>query len=216
MSLTEQDMANVGPRDLKDEGSPAWCWQTVSLLQNMWTSLDLSYDRYNEVWEKASEHRVWEKIPADAPYGSLEVMKEKLQVGDAAEARVRVIDLAVKAKPLRKHGTNQHKGDGLVGAQVHNGSTTQSEYFAARLARDFPEIHERMQRGEFKSVAAAAREAGIYPDRPKRIAASPDKGRMAQSLIQAYGLDGCHDLIDVLREAIAEARDTDASDGKLG
>lgn len=204
--LTEQDVANVGPRDLKEPGSPAWCWQTVSLLQNMWTSLDLSYDRYKDVWDQANEYRVWEKIPADAPYGSLEVMKEKLKVGDAVEARVRVIGLAVQAKPLRRHGTNQYSESGLVGPQVHNGGVTTSAYLTARLARDFPEIHQRMQRGEFTSVAAAAKAAGIYRDRPKRIAASPDKGRMAQSLMQAYGPDGCEELMDVLRQAIADAR----------
>ena len=210
VELTEQDMANVGPRDLKEEGSPVWCWQTVSLLQNMWTSLDLSYDRYTEVWEKANEHRIWEKIPADTPYGSLEAMKDKLKVGDAAEARLKVIDLAVQAKPLRKHpGRPSKNGEGNhVGPHdFENGhAPTQSEYLAARLARDFPEIHERMQLGEFKSVAAAAKEAGIYPDRPKRIAASPDKGRLAKSLLQAYGADGCEELIEVLRQTIAEAR----------
>ena len=198
VELTEQDMANVGPRDLKELGSPAWCWQTVSLLQNMWTSLDLSYDRYKEVWDQANEHRIWERIPADAPYGSLEVMKGKLKVGDAAEARVRVIDLAVQAKPLKARG-----GD------TRNGSA-RAEYLTARLAHDFPEIHKRMQQGEFKSVAAAAKEAGIYPDMPKRIAVSPDKGRLAKSLLQAYGPDGCEELIDVLRQTIAEARDAAA------
>ena len=136
MSVTEQDMANVGPRDLKDEGSPAWCWQTVSLLQYRWTSLDLICDRYREVWEKATELRIWEKIPVDEPYGSLEVMKEKLQVGDAAEARVRVIDLAVKARPLRKQGgVNKYNKDALVTPQVHHGPATQAEYLTARVRR---------------------------------------------------------------------------------
>ena len=205
VELTEQDIANVGPRDLKEEGSPAWCWQTVSLLQNMWSSLDLSYDRYTEVWEKANEYRIWERIPAEAPYGSLEVMKEKLKVGDAAEARVRVIDLAVQAKPLRKHGTNQHSaGQGGEGPNLQKNG---ADYWTARIARERPDIHEMMQRGEFKSVAEAAKAAGIYPERPKRIAASPDKGRMAQSLIQAYGLDGCEELIGVLREAISDMRE---------
>ena len=36
-----------------------------------------------------------------------------------------------------------------------------SSYIAARLARDHPDILERMKRGEFRSVRAAALEAGI-------------------------------------------------------
>ena len=86
---TEQDIANVGPLELKDPGSPAWCWQTVSLLQNMWGSIDFSVNRYQEIWKAAEEYRIWEKIPYEAPYGSVEVMKEKLKVGDAAEARAK-------------------------------------------------------------------------------------------------------------------------------
>ena len=56
-----------------------------------------------------------------------------------------------------------------------------------------------MQSGEFKSVAAPAKAAGIYPDKPKRITASPDKSLLAKSLLQAYGPDGCEELIGVLR-----------------
>ena len=159
-------------------------------------------------WDKATELRIWETIPADQPHGSLEVMKEKLKAGDAAEARVKGIDLAVQAKPLRKHGTNQHsKEAGGSGALSPKGRG--AKYLTARLARDFLEIHERMQMGEFKSVADAAREAGFYHpnEKPQRITASPDKGRLAQSLLQAYGPDGCEELIGVFREAIAKARD---------
>ena len=178
--LTEQDMANVGPLELKDPGSPAWCWQTVSFLQNLWGSIDSSVKRYNEVWETAEKHRIWEKIPYGAPYGSVQVMKEKLKVGDAAKARAKTALLAIQAQPLRKRG---------------------SDYMTARIKHDHPEIAQRMERGEFKSVAEAARAAGIY-NRPKTISATHDKGRMANSLLKVYGLDGCQELITVLRQVM--------------
>ena len=127
------------------------------------------------------ENRIWEKIPYEAPYGSLEVMKEKLKVGDAAEARARTSQLVIQANPLRKR--------------------TGSEYLTARIKRDHPEIAQRMEHGEFKSVAEAARAAGIY-NRPKTITASPDKGRLANSLLNVYGVDGCQELITVLRQVI--------------
>ena len=180
LELTEQDMANVGPLELKDLGSPAWCWQTVSLLQNLWRSIDSSVQRYSEVWETAEKHRIWEKIPYGAPYGSVQVMKEKLKVGDAAKARAKTALLAIEAQPLRKRG---------------------SDYITARIKRDHPEIAQRMERGEFRSIAEAARAAGIY-NRPKTITASHDKGRVANSLLKVYGLDGCQELIAVLRQAM--------------
>lgn len=180
--MTEQEMANVGPRELKEPGSPAWCWQTVSLLQNIWGSIDASVNRYTEVWEAAEEYRIWETIPYEDPYGSVEVMKEKLAVGDAAEARAKTALLVIQAQPSRKRSND----------------------YTTRIKRDHPAIAQRMERGEFKSVAAAARAAGIY-NRPKTITASRDKGRVANSLLQAYGVDGCQELITVLRQAITDA-----------
>ena len=183
LELNEQDMANVGPLELKDPGSPAWCWQTVSLLQNMWNSIDFNVNRYREVWETAKEYRIWETIPYEAPYGSIEVMKGKLMVGEAAEARAKTALLAIQAKPSRKRP---------------------SDYLAARIKRDHPEVAQRMENGEFKSVAEAARAAGIY-NRPKTIAASRDKGKLANSLLEAYGVDGCQELIMALRQVIDDA-----------
>ena len=178
--MTEQEMANVGPRELKEPGSPAWCWQTVSLLQNMWGSIDSSVNRYIEVWQAAEEHRIWETIPHEAPYGSVEVMKEKLRVGDAAEARAKTALLVIQAQPVGNRG---------------------SDYITARIKRDHPDVAQRMERGEFTSVAAAARAAGIY-NRPKTITASRDKGRLANSLLNVYGVDGCQELITVLRQVM--------------
>ena len=178
---TDQEMANVGPRELKEPGSPAWCWQTVSLLQNMWGSIDSSVNRYIEVWETAEKYRIWETIPYESPYGSLEVMKEKLRVGDAAEARAKTALLAVQAQPPQKRGSD----------------------YTTRIKRDHPEIAQRMERGEFKSVAEAARAAGIY-NRAKTITASQNKGRLANSLLKVYGIDGCQELITVLREVISD------------
>ena len=178
--MTEQEMAIVGPRELKEPGSPAWCWQTVSLLQNMWGSIDSSVNRYIEIWEAAEEYRIWETIPYEAPYGSVEVMKEKLMVGDAAEARSKTALLVIQAQPVRKR---------------------ESDYITARIKRDHPDVAQRMERGEFKSVAAAARAAGIY-NRPKTITASRDKGKLANSLLNVYGVDGCQELITVLRQVL--------------
>ena len=169
-----------GPRELKEPGSPAWCWQTISLLQNMWEAIDSSVNRYLEIWETAEEYRIWETIPYEAPYGSVEVMKEKLRVGDAAEARAKTAFLVIQAQPVRKRA---------------------SDYITARIKRDHPDVAQQMERGEFRSVAAAARAAGIY-NRPRTITASRDKGRMANSLLNVYGVDGCQELITFLRQVM--------------
>ena len=81
--LSEQDQAGIsGPRALKEPGEPLWCWQTISALQTQWKSLNLDYSLYMQTWQDAEEHKVWEKIPYDAPYGSKEEMLRRLEIGD--------------------------------------------------------------------------------------------------------------------------------------
>jgi hypothetical protein len=63
--------------------------------------------------------------------------------------------LAESRRPTKQEQAN--KGD--VGT-VTRGSNS-STYLAARLKRDAPEIAKRLERGEFKSVRAAAIQAGI-------------------------------------------------------
>ena len=105
LALSEQDQASLsGPRDMKEPGELAWCWQTISALQSMWKSLDLDYERYQRVWKEAEVHALWEKIPPDNPYGTKEAMLERLQVGDEEEARARVAANAIPARALNRNG----------------------------------------------------------------------------------------------------------------
>jgi hypothetical protein len=85
------------------------------------------------------------------------------------------------AKPKDPDGSAEHeqdpkiKGDNIT-FNSHRG--TNADYLAARIARDNPEIHERMKAGEFKSVRQAALEAGLVkptvtlPLEPSRAASA--------------------------------------------
>ena len=182
--LSEQDQASMtGPRDVKEPGDPLWCWQTISALQSIWKSVTIDHERYMRIWAEAEEHRVWEKVPQDAPYGSKEAMLEHLAIGDDVTARARVAVQAMPARPLGKRGgrKSQHAGQ-----QIDYGSTRTS-YLTARIARDRPDVWERMKRGEFASVAEAAREAGIDVPKPKRVTVNGDKGQLAQAILRLYG-----------------------------
>lgn len=88
----------------------------------------------------------------------------------------------------------------IISPPTHQGTT--ADYLAARIARDRPDIQERMKTGEFRSVRAAAREAGIvrptvqiYTDRPRDAAKAILKhfqGDRLEALIRALqeGLQG--------------------------
>ena len=189
---SEQDLASMeGPRGLKEKGSPAWCWQTVSALQTMWKALDLDLDMYLTTWNDAEAFAIWEKIPYDNPYGTKDAMLADLELGDDARARARVASQALVLPPLQRHGMNQHSNGGGYAGNLHQKRRNRSEYLTRRIARDHPEIHERMKLGEFTSVAAAAREAGIYPDKPraKQVTVNGDLDKVARRIRDILGAD---------------------------
>ena len=176
--LNEQDAASMtGPRVLKEPGEILWCWQTISALQSMWKSLNLAYDQYMRTWAEAEEHAIWEKIPPDNPFGTKDAMLEQLDVGDEVAAKARVAVQAIASRPLKRHGGH-----------------------LSRIARDYPEIFRRMQNGEFSSVAAAAREAGIMKPRTKTVSLSPNVERVAGNIKKHYTPEQLATLIEALQQ----------------
>ena len=78
--------------------------------------------------------------------------------------------LAKVATPLNPNGTNQHSEKvGLDNNQTLKGGTD-PEYLTSRIARDRPDILERMKQGEFRSVRAAGIEAGVTGPIPSSLA----------------------------------------------
>ena len=74
------------------------------------------------------------------------------------QAKLDEMKLHGEREPLAQHGGDRtEQGDNLT--LVERG--TSASYLAARLARDFPEIADRLAKGEFRSVRAAAIAAGI-------------------------------------------------------
>jgi hypothetical protein len=78
MTDTDSDRARalMGPRKLKEPGSPDWCWQTVEFLNSYMRHVGEQWRQAKEVIEDLRSVRAWEKIPTDAPYGSLAELLE--------------------------------------------------------------------------------------------------------------------------------------------
>jgi len=73
--------------------------------------------------------------------------------------------MAATAQPLQP--AENHPGPGRGHTKKPNEKAkagNRSDYLVARIARDRPDILERMKAGEFTSVREAAREAGIIKD----------------------------------------------------
>lgn len=197
MAMTERELADIGNRTLKTPGSIAWCWQTITALQFMWENLEICYGSYVRIWREAEQHEIWKKVPPENPFGSKEAMLQRLRVADDDVASAKIAELAVVAKPLKPHGGEGNNRKQAGAMQVGYGSRG-ADYLSARIARDHPEIHRRMMNGEYKSVAAAARAAGIYRPRPKSVGLISDVERVATNIRKHYTSDQVKALKDAL------------------
>ncbi len=215
IGYTEQELASMsGPRPLKEIGSVEWCWQTVSALQHMWQSLHLNYEHYITILVEAEDEAIWEKIPPDTPYGSKVKMLAQVEVGDSKDAhkRMRIQTLAAQAKALQKRGrpVEDEKGyrDNVLCESGHSRNRGMSnDYLLARIARDHPEILQRVADGQFTSVRKAAREAGIALAQPKKtVTLSANVERVADTLKTHYSCEEVQRIIERLAESIEEAR----------
>ena len=84
--------------------------------------------------------------------------------------RQAVAERAAAAKPLGEHGgerKEEEQGNNVTLIRGNDGN-----YLTRRIARDRPDVLDRMKAGEFKSVRAAAIEAGISPMASWRTLAS--------------------------------------------
>ena len=201
--FSEQDLASMeGPRAMKEPGTPEWCWQTISAMQHMWNSLHLNYEHYMTILGEAKQERIWEKVPPDKPYGSEDTMLKQVEVGNAKDAqkRMKVQTLAAQARALQKHGANQHLGIYHDKVQSTRGDTD-PEYLLSVIARDNPEIMQRVINGEFQSARAAAREAGIALAQPKKtVTLSDNVDRLVATLKSHYSAE----QIQRLRKGLEE------------
>ena len=198
---SEQDLASMeGPRDLKERGSVAWSWQTVSALQHMWQSLHLNYEHYMGILAEAQEHRIWEKIPPDNPYGSENNMLKQVEVGTANDAhkRMRIQTLAAQTRQvLRRPG----------GEKGTPRSWRSSEYVMGLIAKENPEFAEKIASGEvvFTSARQAARAAGVFiPARKPTVNLSDNVERVADKIKSYYSPDQVNRIIEWLAQETEE------------
>ncbi|MDH3598955.1 MAG: helix-turn-helix domain-containing protein [Candidatus Tectomicrobia bacterium] len=106
---------------------------------------------------------------------------EAYHAGSADRRRRRIQALARRAKPLHHPGTYVPPGRGhKVPPEKRSVAGNRSDYLANRIARDRPDVLERMKRGEFTSMRDAAWAAGIRSvwrgDPPDTLPVTPSHG----------------------------------------
>lgn len=160
-------------------------WIPVMQAEQGWKVLKNSKGKFFNTWREFCE----DKFPFGLGYSpdALDALiAERKSAQQAAE----------EAKPLAAHG-QRGKGQkrGSVRTSFKRGSN--NEYYAARIARDHPEILDRMKSGEFKSVREAALAAGLI--KPEfRCAREPEK--VADGIRAKFSADEVKEIIRLLSQ----------------
>jgi hypothetical protein len=158
----EVSAARVGPRELKDPRSREYAIQTLYALKRYTESKQIDVQRIEEELQTVERYRHWEVLG----YSSKQEMLEAEGLAD------KIADITERAKEAAANAGTIMKLDeaGKIGGRGNKARTnsagfsvrsTNTTYLAARIKRDRPDIAERIQAGEFRSIHAAAIAAGI-------------------------------------------------------
>jgi len=169
-------------------------WLELTLARRTFVAINVPYDCRSLInfVDEAASHRIWEhtghadlddyihhgldidpELVEWARLGLSVIGKEKpVSLGVAIDAGKKVAETMAKAPELMtaieagKQGGRGNKAVDNVNSFKTAKGGNRDTYLAARLKRDHPEIAARVANGEFKSIRAAALEAGIR--RPMR------------------------------------------------
>ena len=112
---------------------------------------------------------------------------QPIKAQDAVSAaKARAMELAKESEPIAAHGGDRDTKESKQGYRDNLASIrgTSPEYLTARIARDRPDILQKMQQGEYPSVRAAAIDAGIVKPRQRfEVGHSTKPENLAKSLI---------------------------------
>jgi hypothetical protein len=159
----------------------------------LYQSKQLSHERWENILEEAKRERIWEKIPPEKPYGSLDAMLQaEIGVGEV-EARAAVQAKAMLTGTLAKPEIGRGKaGPGRGKKKTRNGVTrfrgNAADYQLARLRRDAPDVFRQAKDGKFSSVAEAMRAAGLAP-KDRRMWLSEDPAEAAAAIETRFGAE---------------------------
>lgn len=200
------------PRALLPIGHPDRDKQTVEYLRLKWDSHEMSIRHWENMIKELLNEKVWERYPPNKPYGTVDtLLKEEIGynlVESMKEVDRRAADYLAKVtvparKPGNPSGNNQHqvKEKRKVDYNKHSKTKggTDPAYLVSVIARDRPDILERMKAGEFKSVRAAGIEAEIVKDK-KYWKAPFDVEELATKILQKFTQGQVEQLIHELNK----------------
>lgn len=181
-------------------GSLPWAKWFVGQAKLRRSDLNRDATGLKAIIAKLEKHAGWQALGFSSMVGmcKTELALEENEVELIRQAKRgvtlgAVIAAAKRAKPSGPPGTNQHS-EGVDNVNSSKGGND-PDYLTARIARDRPDILEKMKAGEYRSVRAAAIEAGIvkvptpYEQTTKLLAklSKPERKRLYEALAEEFG-----------------------------
>lgn len=167
--LTDRERARAGPRSMKAQGSPEWCWQTLDFFKDALRHVNEQYRQAEEVLEELQRVKAWEKVPPESPYGSFDAMLKAETGMSVKQLRNHISTAREKYGPVKAANPVGRPSGNVRDTNIKRSDT--DEYVVARLKRDDPELAERVVNGEI-SPNAASREKGWR--KPRVLLANPE------------------------------------------
>jgi len=157
------------PRNMFPTDSWEFAVITMRLLTREYEYRNHSIEDFERRLKEIEEYRIYDRLPdPDSPYGSLDAMLQaelgatEHQAREIKTIQQRTKDTGETIKPIResRRPTREEQKNGKYNNIIVNQGTS-AKYLAARIARDRPDILEEMKAGKYRSVRAAAIDAGI-------------------------------------------------------
>lgn len=137
-------------------GSPEWARSTTEYAKDIWQSAGRSAERWQRIVDEMETGRAWVALG----YPSLDALLVA-EIGVTTQQSIEVVTAAARQQgPLAANGAIGNGRSSLDIVKPTQGGND-STYLARRLLRDAPDIFAALERGEYRSVHAAAKAAGI-------------------------------------------------------
>jgi hypothetical protein len=170
------------PGSVAAYGSEAWAIECRTKLQQAVDRAVGGQFEFDRDLRKFWEHAGWKALKsadgqafasfrqfamAERPYGlHLTPHTYKGLMRDIDKSMEEVAEDADAHKGLTRQEAGKLGGKGHKAIDnINSFNGTSADYLARRIARDHPDILERMKAGDYKSVRAAAKDAGIVKDK---------------------------------------------------
>jgi hypothetical protein len=189
-------------------------WQLLAMARRRWAEIDLPFDcrLLRTVVDEApmlaeglgmesGDRFLTDYLSLDLDLvGRVLGWLEQEQPAEAVPLAVALVDHGGDRKS-DNFKASQERQDQFDIVNLKGGN--QAAYLQARLRRDAPEVAEALERGEHRSIRAAAIEAGIIKPVPT-VRLVPDPTRAAASIVERMDRPWCVALATAIAEQIRD------------